>query len=164
MLVIPVGLWNPHLLGDSHDLIMYVTQMFSRGNWLSIAGLLGIFLVLRFAGTMIAYGSTVPGGIFMPIFVLGSILGALAGVLMIHAGVLPASCCLNMVAIGMAAYFGAAEGTPFSAILLVTKMVGSISQIFPMVLLTFVAYYTSMLLGARTSIYDGLREEMVFEN
>lgn len=164
MLVIPVGLWNPHLLGGSHDLIMYVTQMFSRGNWLSIAGLLGIFLVLRFAGTMIAYGSTVPGGIFMPIFVLGSILGALAGVLMIHAGVLPASCCLNMVAIGMAAYFGAAEGAPFSAILLVTEMVGSISQIFPMVLLTFVAYYTSMLLGARTSIYDGLREEMVFEN
>ena len=64
----------------------------------------------------------------------------------------------------MAAYFGAAEGAPFSAILLVTEMVGSISQIFPMVLLTFVAYYTSMLLGARTSIYDGLREEMVFEN
>ena len=114
MLVIPVGLWNPHLLGGSHDLIMYVTQMFSRGNWLSIAGLLGIFLVLRFAGTMIAYGSTVPGGIFMPIFVLGSILGALAGVLMIHAGVLPASCCLNMVAIGMAAYFGAAEGGAIS--------------------------------------------------
>lgn len=73
MLVIPVGLWNPHLLGGSHDLIMYVTQMFSRGNWLSIAGLLGIFLVLRFAGTMIAYGSIVPSGIFMPIFVLGAI-------------------------------------------------------------------------------------------
>ena len=120
--------------------------------------------MLRFAGIMIAYGSTVPGGIFMPIFVLGSILGALAGVLMIHAEVLPASCCLNMVAIGMAAYFGAAEGAPFSAILLVTEMVGSISQTFPMVLLTFVAYYTSMLLGARTSNYDGLREEMVFEN
>lgn len=164
MLVIPVGLWNPHILGGSHNLIIYVTQMLTRGNWLTILGLLALFLILRFAGTMIAYGSTVPGGIFMPIFVLGSILGALAGVLMIHTGILPESCYLNMVALGMAAYFGATEGAPFSAILLVTEMVGSISQIFPMVLLTFVAYYTSMLLGARTSIYEAMREEMTFES
>lgn len=75
---------------------------------------------------MLAYGATVPGGIFMPIFVLGSVIGAIAGIVMIHAGIIPASCYLNIIAISMAAYFGAAEGVPFSAILLVTEMVGTI--------------------------------------
>ena len=51
----------------------------------------------------------------MPIFVLGSVLGAIAGIIMIHAGIIPASCYLNIIAISMAAYFGAAEGAPFSA-------------------------------------------------
>ena len=113
---------------------------------------------------MLTYEATVPGGIFMPIFVLGSVIGAIAGIVMIHTGIIPASCYLNIIAISMAAYFGAAEGVPFSAILLVTEMVGTIQQVFPMMLLTFVAYYTSMLLGARPSIYDALRQQMVFEN
>lgn len=100
----------------------------------------------------------------MPIFVLGSVLGAIAGIIMIHAGIIPASCYLNIIAISMAAYFGAAEGAPFSAILLVTETVGSIQQIFPMMMLTFIAYYVSMLLGARPSIYNALRQQMVFKS
>ncbi|MFR0771169.1 MAG: chloride channel protein [Limosilactobacillus pontis] len=90
--------------------------------------------------------------------------GAIAGITMIHAGIIPASCYLNIIAISMAAFFGAAEGAPFSAILLVTEMVGSIQQIFPMMMLTFIAYYVSMLLGARPSIYNALRQQMVFKN
>ncbi|MDD7692752.1 MAG: ClC family H(+)/Cl(-) exchange transporter [Limosilactobacillus sp.] len=164
LLVIPVGLWNPHILGSSHNFIMYVADTSLHANWLPLLGMMVLFLVLRFFGTMLAYGATVPGGIFMPIFVLGSVIGAIAGIIMIHAGIIPASCYLNIIAISMAAYFGAAEGVPFSAILLVTEMVGTIQQVFPMMLLTFVAYYTSMLLGARPSIYDALRQQMVFEN
>lgn len=164
LLVIPVGLWNPRVLGGSHNLIIYVTKFFTGRHWAVVLGLLIVILILRFIGTMIAYGSTVPGGIFMPIFVIGSLLGAITGIIMIHTGILASTCYLNMVVIAMAAFFGATEGAPFSAILLVTEMVGSISQIFPMVLLTFIAYYTSMMLGARTSIYEALREEMTFKN
>ena len=164
LLVIPVGLWNPHILGGSHNFIMYVTDTSRHADWLPLLGMMVLFLVLRFFGTMLAYGATVPGGIFMPIFVLGSVIGAIAGIVMIHAGIIPASCYLNIIAISMAAYFGAAEGVLFSAILLVTEMVGTIQQVFPMKLLTFVAYYTSMLLGARPSIYNALRQQMVFEN
>ena len=61
----------------------------------------------------------------------------------------------------MAAYFGATEGTPISAILLVTEMVGSVDQILPMTILTFIAYFTSMTLGAKNSIYEALRMEML---
>ncbi len=163
LLVIPVGLWNPHILGG-HSFIMYVANTNLHTDWLPLLGTMGLFLVLRFFGTMLAYGATVPGGLFMSIFVLGSVIGAIAGIIMIHAGLIPAGCYLNIIVISMAAYFGAAEGIPFTAILLVTEMVGTVQQIFPMMLLTFIAYYTSMLLGARPSIYAALRQQMIFKD
>lgn len=163
LLVIPVGLWNVNLLGGSHKVIQFLTTMPANNSWATCLGLLVVFLVIRFVGTMVSYGATVPGGIFMPIFVLGGIWGAIAGILMVHAGIIPASCYLNMIVLGMTAYIAATEGTPFTSILLATEMVGSIEQILPMALLTFVAYYTSMALGSQPLIYDALRKEMVFE-
>lgn len=161
LLVIPVGLWNCHILGGSHNFIMYITRMSLKANWLLVLGMLILFFVLRYTGTMIAAGATVPGGIFMPIFVLGSVLGAIAGIILIHFGIVSASCYLNLIAMGMAAYFGATEGTPISAILLVTEMGGSVDQILPMTILTFIAYFTSMTLGSKNSIYEALRMEML---
>lgn len=163
LLVIPVGLWNVNLLGGSHKVIQFLTTMPANNSWATCLGLLVVFLVIRFVGTMVSYGATVPGGIFMPIFVLGGIWGAIAGIIMVHAGIIPASCYLNMIVLGMTSYIAATEGTPFTSILLATEMVGSIEQILPMALLTFVAYYTSMALGSQPLIYDALRKEMVFE-
>lgn len=164
LLVIPVGLWNPTILGGSHNLIIAVTGMSLRQNWLLLIGTLVLFVILRFVGTMIAYGASVPGGIFMPIFVIGSLLGAIAGIIFVHYGFIGQSGYLTMIALGMAAFFAATEGTPFSAILLVTEMVGSIEQILPMTILVFVAYYTALLLGTRPSLYDALLEQMTFKH
>lgn len=161
LLVIPVGLWNYHLLGGSHALIIYISQFKVNTSWLGTLGLLLLFLLMRYFGTMMAAGATVAGGIFMPIFVLGSIIGSISGLLLINFNLIPAHCYLNFIAMGMAAYFAAAEGTPFSAILLVTEMVGNVDQILPMSILVFVAYFTSMVLGSNTSIYGALRKEML---
>ena len=164
LLVIPVGLWNPRVLGGSHNLITMVANFSLTKNWPSLLLLLLILVVIRFIGTMIAYGASVPGGIFMPIFVIGSLLGAIAGIILVHSGLIDESGYLTMIAMGMAAFFAAPEGTPFSAILLVTEMVGSIEQVLPMTILIFIAYYTSILLGARPSLYDALLENMNFED
>ena len=56
----------------------------------------------------------------------------------------------------MAAYFGAIEKAPFTAIILVTEMVGTVEQVLPMVITTFVAYYVLDLIGGRP-IYEALR-------
>lgn len=112
---------------------------------------------IRFS--MISYGAAVPGGIFMPILVLGAILGGFAGCLMIRFGLIPAKAYINLVVIGMAAYFGAIEMAPFTAICLLTEMVGTIQQILPMLLVTFIAYTVNDLLGGRP-IYGALREQM----
>lgn len=73
LLVIPVGLWNPYILGGSHNFIKFVTNMSPTNGWQTMLVTLIIYFVLRFGRTMIAYGANVPGGIFMPLFVLGSL-------------------------------------------------------------------------------------------
>ena len=110
-------------------------------------------------GTNLLTGGPAQICCFMPILVLGSLIGAIAGVIMIHQNVIPAACYLNLVVISMAAYFGAIEEAPFTAITLLTEMVGSVDQILPMTILTFIAYITSNLLGGQP-IYASLRKEM----
>lgn len=62
---------------------------------------------------------------------------------------------INLVVIGMAAYFGAIEKAPFTAICLLTEMVGTMEQILPMLIVTFISYTVN-----DWPIYAALREEM----
>ncbi len=162
LLIIPVGLWQPKILGGSHVLINYlVAKVTNVGihHYSQLIMYLLIFLVIRFVWSMLSYGATVPGGIFMPILVLGALLGCISAPLMIQTNVIPATNYINIIAFSMAAYFGAIEHAPFTAILLITEMVGSIEQILPMTIMTFVAYIVNDLLGGRP-IYTALREEI----
>lgn len=163
LLVIPIGLWNPQILGGSHVFIADIAAMTINQNWLVMIGLLVTFFIVRFIFSMISYGASVPGGIFMPILVLGALIGAITGVILIHWHVISADCYLNLVVITMAAYFGAIEEAPFTAITLLTEMVGTVDQVLPMALLTFIAYVTAHLLGGQP-IYAALRKEMQFKN
>ncbi|MCC4368189.1 chloride channel protein [Limosilactobacillus reuteri] len=53
---------------------------------------------------MIAYGATVPGDIFIPLFVLGTVIGILTRTILIHMEIIPASCYVNVIIISMAVY------------------------------------------------------------
>lgn len=159
LLVIPIGLWNAKILGGSHDFISYVADLNHTGRLTPLLGLLIVFFIVRFCFSMISYGASVPGGIFMPILVLGALIGAIAGIIMIRQNIIPSSCYLNLIVISMAAYFGSIEEAPFTAITLLTEMVGSVDQILPMTILTFIAYITSNLLGGQP-IYAALRKEI----
>lgn len=158
-LVVPIGLWNAKILGGSHVFIAYIASLDKSNHLTSLLGFLVVFSLVRFIFSMISYGAAVPGGIFMPILVLGALIGAIAGVVMIHQGAVPTSCYLNLVVISMAAYFGAIEEAPFTAITLLTEMVGSVDQVLPMTILTFITYITSNLLGGQP-IYAALRREI----
>lgn len=79
LLVIPIGLWNAKLLGGSHDFISSlfysnIKSTFQTGG-LSLILIPLMWFVIRFVFSMISYGASVPGGIFMPILVLGALLG-----------------------------------------------------------------------------------------
>lgn len=96
ILVIPIGLWNAKLLGGSHDFISGLFEPTFMKNiqtgMLSLTLLPLIWFIVRFIFSMISYGASVPGGIFMPILVLGALLGVIFAVIMIHSGIAPKRC------------------------------------------------------------------------
>ncbi len=163
LLVIPIGLWQPIILGGSHDLINHLVkgdfaQLATAGS-MSLLSLAMVMLIIRFIFSMVSYGSSVPGGIFMPILVLGALFGVIFAILLIQWHLLPAANYINVVIICMTAYFGAIEKAPFTAVTLLTEMVGSVEQIFPMLLVTFIAYVVNDWLGGRP-IYSALRQQI----
>ena len=163
LLVIPIGLWNATLLGGSHDFISSLFEPLFMKNiqtgTLSLMLLPLIWFIVRFIFSMISYGASVPGGIFMPILVLGALLGVIFAVIMIHFNIAPKRCYGIIIVTSMCAYFGAIEKAPFTALTLLTEMVGSVEQIFPMLITTFIAYFVLDLLGGKP-IYAALRIQM----
>lgn len=164
--IIPIGLWNSHLLGGSHVLITDLsnhkldTQLL-LGPW-SLVIIPIILFVIRFVFSMLSYGSSVPGGIFMPILVLGAILGMICANVMIKLGIIPSMYFVHILVISMAAYFGAIEKAPFTAIMLLTEMVGTVQQVLPLIIVTFISYYVLDLLGGKP-IYEALRLQMGYK-
>lgn len=167
LLVIPIGLVFPRTLGGSHSLIdiLYhnpiIVQQEKLGNltWLLVPI---IFFIVRFIFSMICYASSLPGGIFMPNLVLGALLGLVFSTILIHLNLIPAANYTNIIVISMAAYLGACLHAPFTAIMLLTEIVGTVQQVLPMVMAVFIAYVVLSTLGGRP-LYDSLRKQMGFE-
>ena len=68
MLIIPLGMWNPHVLGGGGELVLALV----KENH-TVQFLVGLF-VIRFVYSMISYGTGLPGGIFLPILSLVALL------------------------------------------------------------------------------------------
>lgn len=152
MLVIPIGLWYPQILGGGNQIILALERQHA-----ALLILIGLF-VLRFVFSMISYGSTLPGGIFLPILTLGAILGAIYGR---GAEILVGNdpkFWANYIIFGMAAYFAAIGKAPITAIILVTEMVGTVNHLMPLALTSLVAYLVVDMLGGKP-IYEALLEK-----
>ncbi|HJA27192.1 MAG TPA: ClC family H(+)/Cl(-) exchange transporter [Candidatus Limosilactobacillus intestinigallinarum] len=134
LLVIPIAWYWPQTLGGGNQLIGTLRLM-----PVSVSLFLGLF-VLRFVFSMISYGSQLPGGIFLPILTLGAVLGALYCALMNQLGLLPARYLPNFIIYAMAGYFACISKAPFTAILLITEMVGSLAHLMPLATVAVVAY------------------------
>ncbi|WP_283577735.1 ClC family H(+)/Cl(-) exchange transporter [Ligilactobacillus aviarius] len=163
LLVIPIGLYYVKILGGSHDFILDLTSphfINYLSDHLPAIGFVALLLLIRFVFSMISYGASTPGGIFMPILVLGATSGALYASIMIHAGLLAKGYFLNIVIYAMAAYFGAIEKAPFTAVVLISEMVGSIKHMMPLLVVTLIAYVINDWLGGRP-IYAALKDEMM---
>lgn len=149
ILMLPIGIWLPHLLGGGAGLILNPTTATAS------IGLLGLVLVIRFAYSTLAFGSGVPGGIFLPILTLGAVAGALYGAILMHFGWLQPIYVLNMMILGMAGYFASISKAPFTAIVLIAEMVGSMSHLVAMAMVALLAYLVVDFLGGEP-IYESL--------
>lgn len=157
LLIIPIGMYFPNYLGGGNVIILHFNAAISP-----LHVLIGLF-ILRFVFSMISYGSGLPGGIFLPILSLGAILGAIYGVIMVKLGLLPRVYLMNIIIFSMAGYFAGIGKAPFTAILLVTEMVGSLRHLMPLAILSLVAYMVVDILGG-APIYNSLLAGLVATN
>ena len=116
---------------------------------------LAVLLAVRFALTMVSYGSGAPGGIFAPLLALGALIGGVAhaAAAVVRAGTPHPS---TFAAVAMAACFTAVVRSPLTAVVLVLEMTGAWTLILPMMAASAMAYAVPELLG-NPPIYDTLR-------
>ncbi len=115
-----------------------------------------VLLVLRFALTMISYGSGAAGGIFAPLLVVGA-LGGLAIGRAAH-GVAPmwAPHPEAFAVIGMGALLTAIVRVPLTSVVLLIELTGQYEFMLPLLAASLVAYGVAEALGD-TPIYEALR-------
>lgn len=148
-----VGFLAPKLLGGGHEMIISL-----YGSDISVSMLLAIFVV-KFILILICFGSGVPGGIFLPMLLLGSILGDIFGIVMCSITNIPTMFIMNFIILAMAGYFSAVVKAPITSIVLITEMTGSFDHLLSVAIVVFIAYITSDVLRSE-AIYEVLLERL----
>lgn len=119
-------------------------------------GVLLLLLAAKFLFSMISYGSGAPGGIFFPLLILGSAIGAVFGHMAVFWLGWETSLFYNCIILAMAGYFTAIIRAPITAILLTMEVTGSLLQLLPLAVVSLSAYAAADLLKS-PPIYDSLR-------
>ena len=81
---------------------------------------------------------------------------------MVQLGLMPAHLVINLIIFSMAGYFAAIIRAPFTAIILITEMVGSLLHLMPLAVVAFIALLIDQILGGKP-IYDSLAAAMMPE-
>lgn len=144
-----LGFVLPEILGGGNLLVdsLVVTDY--------TIGFLCLLFVGKFLFTMICFGSGVPGGIFLPMLVLGAAGGAVLAKLLVLAGLLPAMYYADIIVFGMAAYFSSVVKSPVTGSILILEMTGSFQHMLALLVVSLTAYVISDLTGGRP-VYDEL--------
>ena len=143
------GMTAPILLSGGHNLIMSLpTSNYGLD-------LLFAMLILKFILTLFAFGSGLPGGIFFPLLVLGSIIGDIFGIVACHYFHIPEVYVLNFIILAMAANFASTVKAPITGMVLILEMTGSFEHILALSIVVIISYVISEALNVEP-IYESL--------
>lgn len=148
-----LGLTFPIVLCGGHSIIEELDLSASLS-------FLVLVLLIKFLFSMISFGSGAPGGIFFPLLVLGSTIGAIFAKIFIPALGLQEELFYNFVIIAMSGYFAAIVRAPLTGIILLVEMTGSLSQLLPLIVTSAIAYIVAEELKNKP-IYESLLENLL---
>ncbi len=151
-----LGLFLPNVLAGGHVLVEYL-----NGNQV-VLSMLFVYLIMKFLFSTLSFGSGAPGGIFFPLLILGSLIGAIVGKIAIMCGVSD-SLFFNFIIISMAAFFASIVRAPLTGIILIAEMCGTLKMLLPIALGSFVAYLLANKLNCEP-IYESLLARLVPKN
>ncbi len=161
-ILMPIAYFWPLITGPGNRLILSLSKTITTQGWITV-GVLAFFFILRIVFSIVSYDSGLPSGIFLPILTMGALIGATYGTLMVQLGLLPQKLVVNLVIFSMAGLFAAIIRAPFTAIILITEMVGSLLHLMPLAVVAFIALLVDEMLGGRP-IYDSLADAMQGKN
>lgn len=119
-----------------------------------------LLLVLKYLFSMFSFSSGAPGGIFLPILVLGAYIGAVFGSLAVPALGLDHDLIYKFIVISMAGFFAATVRSPITGIVLLAEMSGSTESLVAMIIVSLIAYVIPTLL-LNEPIYESLYDRLL---
>lgn len=146
--------WQPFWVGGGEAQIQNMLS-----HVLNIKTLV-IMLLIRWVLGPASYAPGLPGGLFAPLLLVGATLGAiLATATNMMPSISGGADIAAFVMVGMAAFFTAVVRAPFTGVLLIIEMSGSVALTPALLVACVSAALTASLLRAEP-IYDSLRARM----
>lgn len=143
----------PEVTGGGHDLAEALP--YSKET---LVFLVCVFLV-KLVFTVISYATGFAGGIFLPMLVLGAILGKIFALFLVELFPMPADVIVHFMVLGMVGYFVAVVRAPITGAVLILEMTGNFDHLLAFTTVSIVAFYVTGLLKL-APIYDILYEKM----
>lgn len=144
-----LGITAPSVLGGGHRMI----KLLAAGN-LTLRVVI-FLLALKFLFSMVSFSSRAPGGIFLPMLVLGAYIGCAFGMILVRYWGFDLVFVNDFIVLAMAAYFAAIVRAPMTGIILICEMTGSFTHILSLSLVSVTAYITADILKS-APIYESL--------
>ena len=144
-----VAVFFRDITGGGHELI---EEMFGKNVMLKT---IVIILLLKFFYTMFCYATGAPGGIFLPMLVVGALIGKVYGEILNNYFSVPNEIIVHFMLLGMAAYFTAVVRAPITGITLILEMTGNFSYLYMLIIVCTITYIFTELLKMEP-IYERL--------
>lgn len=151
------GFFLPEILGGGNNLIGDIAA-----NHFGLK-LLAILLIAKFFFTMISYGSGSPGGIFLPMLVIGALAGGVFNNIATQIGGLDPLYGTNIIVFSMAAYFTAVVKAPITGSILIMEMTGSFEHMLSLIFVSMTSYLVAEITKSKP-IYEQLLARSLEKN
>lgn len=118
-------------------------------------------IALKLLFTVLCYATGFPGGIFLPLLVIGGLTGKAFSLLMIMFGLITPAQVGYFSLIGMALCFITVVRSPVTGLILLLEMTGEFTLFVPMIVAGGITYFISELMKTRP-VYDLLYQRLFY--
>lgn len=155
ILTYSLAIWMPSMIGTGE------TMLLNTGIDKIALSILICAILIKILFTAFCYATGMPGGIFLPLLVIGGLTGKCFGLLLIGMGFInPASELGFFIVLGMAAFFAATVRTPITGIIFTIEITQQFNALFPTIIFVSVTYFISAIINVKP-IYDVLYNRLI---
>lgn len=141
LLAIPLGIELPQVLGCGNVLVdeILITH--------AALSLLTVLLAGKILFTLISFGTNAPGGLFLPVLVIGALTGNIFARVGNGLHFFTADWTTLFIIFGMAAFFAAVVKAPVTGSILILELTGQFSHLVGLIVVSGAAFLISDLCG-----------------